>query len=137
MPKLGRTTPCAVCPWRTRSPRGYVGADEPVHFYWQSITHENPMPCHEQIDYSDPEWQTTQLPDADLCAGGLIHFRNICKAPRDPQMYAAYRAVKPSKAVFGWHTDWFRHHLPLASKNTIMAAMHKALTRYVREWVEE
>jgi hypothetical protein len=37
---------------------------------------------NEQIDYSDPEWPETQYPHVDLCAGGLIYFRNHLKQPR-------------------------------------------------------
>jgi hypothetical protein len=126
VPKLGRTTPCAECPWRTTSLRGYLGTDEPVHFYWQSVTVEGMMPCHEQIDYEDPDWKQTQLPGVDLCAGNLIHFRNTMKAPRRPELAAAVRAVKASRAVFTWPWEFMAHHMPRASQEEVKAAASRA-----------
>lgn len=81
-----------------------------MHFYRTSITGETHMPCHMQIDYTDPEWQETQLPHVDLCAGTLIHFRNICKSPRNAELAAAVRAVEPSPHVFTRSAEWFEHH---------------------------
>lgn len=135
MPELGRKTPCKDCPWRVTSLPGYLGEDDPVHFYWQSVTHENEMPCHEQIDYGDPDWQETQLPGTDLCAGMLIHFRNSCKMPVTPKMTAAVKEVKPSAAVFLFVTDYMRHHLPRASEEEIKAACQRATAKWDSEWM--
>jgi hypothetical protein len=130
-PSLGRTTPCARCPWRRTSMRGYLGADNPVHFYWQSITAEGMMPCHEQIDYSDPEWVDTQLPNVDLCAGTLIYFRNHHKGPRRHVLARAVDAVKSSSAVFSRPTEFFRHHMPKAAEDEIEEAVYKATLPYL------
>lgn len=127
MPKPGRTTPCSECPWRVTSLRGYLGMDTPVHFYWQSVTAEGEMPCHEQIDYGDPHWLDTQLPGADLCAGNLIHYRNTLKAPRRPSLAAAVRGVRASMAVFTWPWEFMRHHMPGASEEDVRAAWQRAL----------
>jgi hypothetical protein len=119
MPKLGRKTPCIRCPWRIDSRRGYLGEDEPESFYRGAITNENAWPCHEQIDYSDPDWLERQVPDADICAGQLIYFRNDLKLPRDPELNAAVLAVHMSKRVF-WNSEQFmRHHMPGADEETI------------------
>lgn len=126
MPVPGRTTPCAGCPWRTTSLRGYLGADDPVHFYWQSITVEGEMPCHEQVDYRDPDWVTTQLPGADYCAGMLIYYRNNLKWPRRPSVAEAVRLVRKSNAVFSWPWEFIRHHMPGASDEEVDAAWHRA-----------
>ncbi len=126
MPKLGRTTPCSECPWRVTSLRGYLGDDEPVHFYWQSVTAENHMPCHEQIDYSDSQWRTRQLPSVDLCAGGLIYFRNHMKVPRDRLLAAAVQAVKKSSAVFSWPLEFMTYHMPRASREEAEKAVQRA-----------
>lgn len=115
MPKLKRTTPCPACPWRVQSAPGYLGDDEPDAFYGKTVD-EVAMPCHEAIDYSDPDWRTTQLPDADLCAGGLIHMANIAKLPRDPTLADAVRAVKPSTAVFIHPAQWWAHHAGLTAE---------------------
>lgn len=137
-PSLGRTTPCQHCPWRKTSLRGYLGEDEPAHFYWQSVTQENPMPCHEQIDYTDPDWQATQLPHVDLCAGMLIYFRNHLKTPRYAPVAAAVRAVKRSAAVFTWPQEFMRHHMPRASEEEIATAARDATMPGAKpEWAEE
>ena len=127
-PSLGRLTPCAVCPHRVTSVRGYLGEDNPVDFYRASVTHEGRVPCHEQIDYSDPDWEVTQLPRADLCAGQLIHFRNMMKVPRHPALALAVAAVKHSKAVFTWPWEFLAHHMPGATEEEVQAAMRQALT---------
>lgn len=127
MPKPGRTTPCAECPWRKTALRGYLGEDDPVHFYWQSVTAEGEMPCHEQIDYSDPDWVSTQLPGADFCAGNLIHYANALKVPRRPSVAAAVKAVKASKAVFTWPWEFIGHHMPGAAPGEVTAAWRRAL----------
>lgn len=119
MPKLGRKTPCPGCPWLRISRRGYLGEDEPESFYRGAITNESPWPCHEQINYKDPEWAATQLPDADLCAGQLIFFRNHLKMPRGPEMADAVRQVKPSRHVFKHPEEFVRHHAPDADDETV------------------
>jgi len=110
MPVLGRTTPCAECPWLRRSMAGYLGADEPVHFYRESVTYEGLMPCHNEIDYDDPDWTETQLPDVSLCAGNLIYFRNNLKRPRRLELQAPFEAVRPSRHVFSWPEEFMAHH---------------------------
>jgi hypothetical protein len=127
MPKLGRTTPCSECPWRVNSARGYLGTDNAAHFYWASITAESEMPCHEQVDYDDPDWQESQLPGADLCAGMLIHYVNTMKGPRRPSIAAAVKAVKASKAVFTWPWEFMAHHMPGASADAVKAAWQQAV----------
>lgn len=112
MPVPGRITPCAECPWLRRSMAGYLGLDEPVNFYRQSVTNECLMPCHMEIDYDDPEWLETQYPDVSLCAGNLIYFRNNFKRPRRPELEAAVETVKPSKHVFSWPEEFMAHHAP-------------------------
>lgn len=112
MPKLGRKHPCAACPWLRASCPGYLGEDDPENFYRASVTRENLMPCHEQIDYGDPDWKDTQLPRADFCAGNLIYYRNHLKVPRRPELAEAVRAVEPSQHVFSWPQEWFAHHAP-------------------------
>lgn len=126
MPELGRTTPCEKCPWRRTSLRGYLGADEPLHFYQQSVTGEGDMPCHMAIDYDDPDWLENQYPQADYCAGNLIYFRNHMKTPRREALAAAVARVKPSRAVFSWPSEWFRHHMPRAAEKEIENAVRQS-----------
>lgn len=122
MPELGRRTPCAECPWLRRSRRGYLGDDNPENFYRTSVTQEQHMPCHEQIDYTDPDWLETQYPGTDLCAGNLIYFKNHVKMPRDPELAEAVRAVQKSLHVFSWPKEFFAHHAPDADPDIIKRA---------------
>jgi hypothetical protein len=81
------------------------------------------MPCHEQIDYSDPEWIQNQLPFIDLCAGNLVHFRNFLKMPRRPELYLAVTAVKNRGDVFSSPMEFMRHHMPNASSEELRDAV--------------
>ena len=69
------------------------------------------MPCHLEIDYSDPLWELTQLPSVDYCAGGLIFFRNWFKNPKRTKLYTAVQAVKQSRSIFETPEQFLRHHL--------------------------
>lgn len=122
MPRLGRITPCPVCPWLRRCAPGYLGADSPEHFYRTSVTQEQMMPCHDQIDYDDPDWLTTQLPDVDLCAGNLIYYRNHEKMPRSQRLADAVRAVSRSRHVFTSPEEFFAHHAPGADSGIVSRA---------------
>ncbi len=112
MPELGRTKPCAHCPWLRTSAPGYLGADTPLHFYQASVSQEGEMPCHEQIDYGDPHWIENQLPHVDLCAGNLIYFNNYLKRPRNFKLAAACDDVGTSPHVFSRPEEYFAHHAP-------------------------
>jgi len=91
------------------------------------------MPCHEQLDYSDPDWVETQLPYVDLCAGTLIFFKNHLKFPRRPVLYDAVKAVRMSAAVFSHPVEFFRHHMPRAREVEIEEAVQKATWPYLEE----
>lgn len=127
MPKLGRLTPCAECPWLRKSRRGYLGADNPESFYRSAVTNEGQHPCHIQIDYADPNWETDQLPHVDLCAGNLIHFNNTMKRPRNPELAAAVDLVGKSPHVFDWPTEFMAHHMPTATPEHIALAASRAM----------
>lgn len=129
MPKLGRKHPCSACPWLKKSAPGYLGVDTPEHFFRASVTQESEMPCHEQIDYSDPDWLKTQFPHVDFCAGNLIFYKNWLKMPRSPELYAAVRAVNVSQHVFATPEEFFSHHAPEADEEIVK----KALWPYVTE----
>jgi hypothetical protein len=68
------------------------------------------MPCHCTIDYEDPDWRKTQLPNAPLCVGGLIFMRNVAKLPRDPVLRAAMEEVPRYSKVFATSQAFLQHH---------------------------
>lgn len=124
MPELGRTTPCAECPWLKKSAPGYLGADNPEHFFRASVTRENEMPCHMQIDYDgDPGWLVNQFPYVDYCAGNLIFYKNWLKTPRRMKLCEAVRAVKTSPHVFQDPEEFFAHHAPEADAGIVRRAL--------------
>lgn len=116
MSKLGRITPCHACPWKRNSIQGYLGSDKPESFFAATYYGDVDMPCHTQIDYSDPNWLQTQEPNVDMCAGALIFMANHMKLPRDERMAAAVRQIaertpKSVRAtVFSHPAEFFAHH---------------------------
>lgn len=69
------------------------------------------MPCHQTIEYDDPDWQASQYPDSSLCAGSLIHIRNQFKMPRDAGLAAGVRMVPMDPVnVFQWPQEFIDHH---------------------------
>jgi hypothetical protein len=109
MPRLGHTKPCPQCPWRRASAPGWLGDADPQQFAAATLA-EAPMPCHSAIDYEDPDWRTSQLPRAPLCAGSLVFLANTCKLPRDPEHAAAVAAVAPDRDVVFAHVGEFLEH---------------------------
>jgi hypothetical protein len=102
------TEPCSKCPFRRRSPAGWLGEATPASFIVE-ISMERPLPCHPTIDYDDPEWleKWGRQEIGKICAGSLILAANICKRPRDPRFP---RLPRDSEAVFSTHLEFIRHH---------------------------
>lgn len=97
--------PCKACPWRTNSPKGWLGASTPVEFLQQSEA-EIQMPCHLHVDYDSAEWQDEAL-KVPQCAGRAVHFANRCKRPQNSDLL-----VLPAdrQAVFSNPQDFIDHH---------------------------
>jgi len=111
MPELRRRKPCPGCPWLRDSLQGYLGEDSAVPFLRKTVLGEGEMPCHQSIDYSDPDWKETQLPEADLCAGGLMFLANSCHSPRRAWLNTAVRIVGRGTArVFTWPWEFLEYH---------------------------
>ncbi len=110
MPELRHTRPCGQCPWRRESAPGWLGSSSPEEFLFTTNS-EAPMPCHCAIDYTDPDWKSTQFPSAPLCAGALVFLKNSCKSPRDPELNKAVKSVSADpEAVFQWGHEFLEHH---------------------------
>lgn len=105
-----RKSPCAECPFRRSSIKGYLGADDPEHFLGLT-TRDADMPCHMDIDYSDPDWRETQEPDAPLCVGGLQFQNNTHKLARPADMAEAQRVVGTNDNVFATPEEFLIHHM--------------------------
>ena len=120
MTVLKFTHPCNDCPFRRASTKGWCGAAEPEWFVQAALADEfsaredlpeaNAAPCHQTVDYDDPDWIET-LPDAAACAGAMIFARNLMKLPRDPMRAQMVQAVQPNRLlVFDNPVDFVHHH---------------------------
>lgn len=118
LPKLIRKKPCNDCPFRRNAAKGWLGEASPRQFLLSTL-HEEHMPCHMDIDYSDKDWPETQEPDASFCAGALIFLNNQFKLPRDRELADACREVSRSDDVFARPQEFFEYHLngPLANED--------------------
>ena len=76
--------PCSDCPFRRKAMPGWLGAANPQSFI-TAISMEQPLPCHQTIDYTNPDWkvQWEAQKVGNICAGALIMSANMCKLPRD------------------------------------------------------
>ncbi len=103
--------PCRECPFKRTSMPGYLGVDSAPNFLNETARGVSPMPCHMEIDYEDPDWRETQLPDAPFCEGSLVFLNNIFKLPRDPGYAAAVReAGGDEQRVFASREEFLDHH---------------------------
>lgn len=109
MPELGRKTPCIDCPFRKNAAPGWLGASTADEFLANTLG-DAEMPCHMAIDYSDPMWDVTQLPDADLCVGGLQFQNNFMKLPRPRKMADACRAVGTNDKIMSTPAEFLERH---------------------------
>src|SRR3954469_8301178 len=114
MPRLARKKVCGDCPFRREARPGWLGAeDDPEEFVKGALADyaDFPLPCHTNIDYSDPDWLKTQYPTAPLCAGALIFAKNRGKLPRDPERGAWVHAVESDlTTVFATPQEFIQHH---------------------------
>lgn len=104
-----RKAPCAECPFRRTSVRGYLGADNPEHFV-QTAAGGSDLPCHMDIDYTDPDWLKTQEPDAPLCVGSLQFQNNWLSLSRLPHVAEAQRELEGNPRVFDNPEEFLIHH---------------------------
>ncbi len=48
--------PCKECPWRRKSARGWLGADNPQGFLSTTLA-DTRMPCHMAVNYEREDWR--------------------------------------------------------------------------------
>lgn len=98
--------PCKGCPWTKQSLPGWLGAVTPVEFL-QTSEAEVRMPCHNEVDYEDPQWEKVAA-GAPQCAGRAIHFANRCKVPKDPDLLVIKETDRAN--VFSNPQEFIDHH---------------------------
>lgn len=100
--------PCSDCPFRRLALPGWLGRGSPESFL-HCIHTDDPLPCHQTIDYDDPRWkeQWVSQSTGSMCAGALILSANMYKLPRDPNFP---RMAPDEGAVFATALEFVRHH---------------------------
>lgn len=102
--ELAHKEPCNECPWRRKSPAGWLGGYSADDFVNQVQFDGPPLPCHKTITGDGKE---TNI----MCAGSLIFMRNSCKMPKHPDYGDAREQVAPDPIkVFSWPHEFRDHH---------------------------
>lgn len=135
MPELKRRTPCADCPFRKTSARGWLGAATAQEFL-DSTMHDAEMPCHTAIDYGDKEWKETQLPTADLCVGSLQFLNNQHKLPRSRKLSDACREVGQNDAIMDSPEQFMERHDNDLNRRYVETARKPAPTKMTTDLPE-
>lgn len=99
---------CNDCPFRKKAMPGWLGASSPEGFM-DCINRDEPLPCHQTIDYEDPAWKTKWVAqqNGSMCAGALIMTANMAKLPADKNFP---RLPVDRETVFASPLDFVRHH---------------------------
>lgn len=108
--------PCKVCPFRRVALPGWLGEGSPADFIG-SIFREQPLPCHNTIDYRRRDWLAAWIEGrrGKMCMGALIFTANIGKVPRFPDIIPI---VEPDEdLVFATTKEFFDHHNNAAVKS--------------------
>lgn len=113
--------PCNDCPFRRASTEGWLGRGDPAHFISAALADfyksedgqtDEALPCHQTVDYTDREWKSA-LPDAEVCVGALVFYRNVdrFKLPRQPERSDLIAATKADpETVFQTVDEFVAHH---------------------------
>lgn len=100
--------PCSDCPFRRKSMPGWLGAGSPESFL-DCIQRDEPLPCHQTIDYDDPAWleKWTAQEGGSMCAGALVFMANKLQRPKT----RGFPTMPPDKdQVFANSLEFVRHH---------------------------
>lgn len=100
--------PCNDCPFRKKAMPGWLGEATPESFI-ECIQREQPLPCHQTIDYGDPAWKEKWISSeiGNTCAGALILSSNMGKLPRDR---AFPRMPSDRENVFATSFEFLEYH---------------------------
>jgi len=101
---------CASCPFRKDSLKGMLGEyASPGEFIDMHYRSEVVNPCHETINYDDPEWRGKFSVGkmGRKCRGQAVFFANSLKLPRGGGVLVV---EKDREAVFSWPHEFIKHH---------------------------
>lgn len=98
------TKPCKTCPFSRSSTPGELGGS-PVGTFVGQAYRSFWLPCHECIDYSDPQWRYQYK--ANQCAGAAIYRAN-CHPAHRPKALLSLPAS--TEFVFASPAEFIAHH---------------------------
>lgn len=94
--------PCAECPFRKKSMKGYTGPYDSAAEIASFPLSDRHYPCHARVNQLIDSGMTDDdaLAQASPCAGACSMMCNSCKLSRDPRMADAQREVGKRDDVF-------------------------------------
>lgn len=99
------TTPCDQCPFRKKSPRGWLGPWTPELIVEQVLAGDVRFGCHKTVtDDGVDDGKVEQ------CAGASKFANNICKLSRDRERAAHQRRLGTDDDVFDSPKELQDHH---------------------------
>lgn len=103
------TKVCNDCPFRRKSMAGWLGGSSPEGFI-DCMQRDEPLPCHQTIDYDDPDWLVKWMEQEDtgkMCAGSLVFMANKLQRPHAKDFPTLPRDLEN---VFSNSVEFTRHH---------------------------
>lgn len=102
--------PCADCPFRKDSIRGWLADYTPMELH-QIVMNELPFPCHMAMQEEDVPWEEAE--DEIICAGSLRYMKKNAKKPRRKGLAELVNKLTPADCdniLSG--TEFLDHHQP-------------------------
>jgi hypothetical protein len=105
MMKLRHKEPCAECPWRKKSPAGWLGGVKDGALYYADALGNNELPpCH--LNDHGPD-----NPKSSFCVGALAVTTNQCVQPwKTPGAMEAAKIIGRRDDCFGHVGLFYKHH---------------------------
>jgi hypothetical protein len=108
--KSDLTKPCKECPFRKRSPPGWLGPWEAEELLMVAGRHD--LACHMTVHRGEDH---TPMPHHQACAGAALHMNNKLQVAFHPSLVELQDKLKDSpeaKNVFKDTTEYLMHHAP-------------------------
>lgn len=111
--------PCAQCPFRRTSLRGYVGGHSNVSEITNLVWNDRKFPCHmdvtrilekQHIADTGEELPIAVVDEAQHCAGALALLNNAYKRSRDKSVSAAQKLIGKRADVFNRPEEMQAYH---------------------------
>lgn len=101
--------PCSECPFRRKSPAGWLGPWDPRELLF--VIGRSMFPCHRTVKPEDN--YNEDAPHLESCAGMAIFLNNKVERSRDEsnQLHQdMLRGSKHAASVFRTSTEFMQHH---------------------------